>query len=182
MNSRFFDSCHLDVLPFAQQQGHLEGELPLASMTRLMGFCASEPLPSTRVGARWQAQGQVVQLQGRKHPTLSLQAQASLVMTCQRCLAPVSVDVVVNRRFRFVAGDDAAAEEDVDSEDDVLALSAALNLFDLIEDELVLALPWVPRHEVCPHPLSWPAQDQAEVDDPPHPFAALVHLKKPSDQ
>jgi uncharacterized protein len=35
----------------------------------------------------------------------------------------------------------------------VLALEPALDLKELVEDELLLALPLVPRHEVCPEPL-----------------------------
>ena len=35
----------------------------------------------------------------------------------------------------------------------MLALEPALDLRGLVEDELLLALPLVPRHEVCPEPL-----------------------------
>ena len=60
----------------------------------------------------------------------------------------------------------------------VLALTPALDLADLIEDELLLALPLVPRHDVCPAPL--PVPDNADVpeeDEPVNPFAALAALK-----
>ena len=36
----------------------------------------------------------------------------------------------------------------------MLALSRALDLRELVEDELLLALPLVPRHEVCPEPAA----------------------------
>ena len=57
------------------------------------------------------------------------------------------------RSIRFVHGADLAQQLDEESEEDVLALSAALDLRELIEDELILALPLVPRHDVCPQPL-----------------------------
>ena len=85
----------------------------------------------------------------------------------------------VDRRIFFVEGEDAAAALDAESEDDVLALTPALDLPELIEDELLLALPLVPRHEVCPEPLP-----RAFVEDDPattpadHPFAALAALKQ----
>ena len=41
----------------------------------------------------------------------------------------------------------------------------------LVEDELILSLPIVPRHDVCALPEAVP--DQAED----HPFAALAQLK-----
>ena len=86
--------------------------------------------------------------------------------------------LAIERSFLFVHGEDAAAQLDTDSEDDVLALTRALDLRELIEDELLLALPLVPRHEVCPTPLLAPADGEAPVDDKPNPFAALAALKR----
>ena len=58
------------------------------------------------------------------------------------------------------------------------ALTRALDLRELIEDELLLAMPLVPRHEVCPEPL--PVRtDEDMPDDAPNPFAALAALKRP---
>ena len=85
------------------------------------------------------------------------------------------------RRIYFVEGEDAAAALDAENEDDVLALTPTLDLQALVEDELLLALPLVPRHEVCPEPLP-----RALVEDDPareaadHPFAALAALKQGS--
>jgi len=60
----------------------------------------------------------------------------------------------------------------------VLAITRALDLRDLIEDELLLAMPIVPRHEVCPEPLVAAAGDDGLVEDKPNPFAALAGLKR----
>jgi uncharacterized protein len=71
--------------------------------------------------------------------------------------------------------------------------SRQFDLVDLIEEELLLALPIVPSHEVCPavhdslvSGASGPAgytsddagEDEPPVDEKPHPFAALASLKK----
>jgi uncharacterized protein len=61
----------------------------------------------------------------------------------------------------------------------VLALSKNLDLRELIEDELLLALPLVPRHEDCPQPLRVGHAPDPEPDARPNPFAALGALKKP---
>ncbi len=55
----------------------------------------------------------------------------------------------------------------------MLALAHPLDLQALVEDELILALPLIPRHEACPRPLTPPPS--AGADDPPgdNPFAAL---------
>ena len=49
--------------------------------------------------------------------------------------------------LRFVDGEAQAEALDADSEDDVLALAPALDLRTLVEDELLLAWPIVPRHD-----------------------------------
>ena len=91
----------------------------------------------------------------------------------------VEVALQVSRNFLFVHGEDAAAQLDTDTEDDVLAITRALDLRELIEDELLLAMPIVPRHEVCPEPLVPAANAAAEpVEDKPNPFAALAGLKR----
>jgi uncharacterized protein len=48
----------------------------------------------------------------------------------------------------------------------------------LVEDELILSLPIVPRHDQCPDPLPMPVD---ELDEGPaaHPFQALAALKRP---
>ena len=102
-------------------------------------------------------------------------------MECQRCLGPVCAELQVDRAFRFVADEATAIAEDVETEEDLLVLTRHLDLAELVEDELLLALPLVPRHDVCPDPLpltSSPADEAAEdAEVPPHPFAALAGLK-----
>jgi uncharacterized protein len=93
----------------------------------------------------------------------------------------------VDRWFHFVETEALAAELDDDSEDDVLVQSSAFDLQELIEDELLLAQPVVPRHETCPQPLPLKPDISINADDvadtatsarPAHPFAALAALKK----
>ncbi|MFC3217232.1 hypothetical protein [Comamonas sp. JC664] len=43
-----------------------------------------------------------------------------------------------------------AAALDDESEEDVLVLAPQIDALELIEDELLMALPMVPMHEVCP--------------------------------
>ena len=100
------------------------------------------------------------------------------MLVCQRCLGPVEAVLDADRSFLFVAGEDAAAALDADSEDDVLALTRSLDLRELVEDELLLALPLVPRHEECPEPLEVPPDADAPVEEKKNPFAVLAALKR----
>ena len=115
---------------------------------------------------------------GENQVRLHIRASAELPLECQRCLKPVNVPVQIDRRFLFVHGEETAAQLDTDSEDDVLALTRALDLRELIEDELLLALPIVPRHEICPKPLVAIVGAEDLPDEKPHPFAALAALKR----
>jgi uncharacterized protein len=52
---------------------------------------------------------------------------------------------------------------------------------ELIEDELLMAMPPVPKHENCPKPVKLQAVDAAFEEQPgekPNPFAMLEQLKK----
>ncbi len=177
MPTKEFSAQRLDVQAFAEEGARLSGRSSLSAFERLsaeaQGRGGERPV-------RWQAEGE---LRNPRHVNpevwLSLQAEVVLPLTCQRCLAPVDVAVSVDRVFRFVADEAAAAAEDDESEEDLLALSRAFDLPALIEDELLMELPLVPRHEVCPEPLPTPAAGPAdEVESVrPNPFAVLQRLK-----
>ena len=174
-SSREFDATRLDVETFAGEGAVLQGEWPLRDLPRLRDSASTDvPLEPADV-VRWKARGERV---ANVRPELWLQVEAdtSIALQCQRCLAPIEVGVVVDRRFGFVAGEAAAAELDATSDDDIIALTRALDLRVLIEDELLLALPLVPMHAVCPAPLAIRDADRT-VDEAANPFAALAALK-----
>lgn len=163
----------------ARDADHLQGEWQLASLPRLAEMhVADVPVPPVR----WSAQAELRPvLGGEGEIWLHLQASAEVAMPCQRCLAPVCLPVSADRWIRFVAGQAQAEALDAESEDDVLALPRWLDLAELIEDELLLALPIVPRHDVCPAPLPIPEQPvEEEGDARPNPFAVLAQLKSRS--
>lgn len=179
MKSRPLDPTRLDVAAFAKDGGTLEGSLPLASLERLAESAHPEALPSATDLASWHARGESRPVRGGEPEIwLHLGAQARVSLICQRCLAPVETHLEAERSFRFVASEDAAAQLDADSEDDVLALPRSLDVAELVEDELLLAVPIVPRHDVCPQPLPMSHGDEVEEEPAPNPFAALAALKR----
>jgi uncharacterized protein len=179
MKSRSVDPRRLDVEAFAKDDVQLEGLWPLASLQRLVDSAHPEAPPQGDV--HWRVRGERRVVRGGASQTwLHLHATASLMLVCQRCLGRVDAALKVDRSFLFVAGESAAEQLDADQEDDVLALTRSLDLQDLVEDELLLALPLVPRHEVCPAPLPVPNEALDEGEDQPHPFAALAALKRSS--
>ena len=163
---------------FAKAAGRLEGEWPLRGLERLNELRVAGPTDDVPDAVVWSARGEKRPLQdGEAQTWLHVLASATMHLECQRCLAPVVVPVAAERSFRFVHGEDAAAQLDAASDDDVLALTRALDLRELIEDELLLGLPIVPRHDVCPNPLTLPAEPL--VDEPePNPFAVLAGFRR----
>ena len=180
MKSHRFDAGRLDVAVFASEAGRIEGAWPLAGMARLLDACHPHERPDAASRVEWRADGERRKPRAAEPATwLRLRVSACVMLTCQRCLGPTETPLEVDRWFGFVAGENQAAELDVDSDDDVLALTHTLDLHQLAEDELLLALPLVPRHAACPHPLVPPADDlAADAEAAPHPFAALAALKR----
>jgi len=180
MSEKRPDPKRLDVHAFTRDAGTLRGELPLSGLLRLAPSLLGEAGDAPHAPVSWV-------VEGRQHPVrggepelwLHVKASATVRLECQRCLQPMTQTLHADRRLRFVDGEDEAARLDEDSDDDVLALPASLDVPALIEDELILALPLVPRHEVCPQPLPMSAADEGAEDEAPHAFAALAHLRRP---
>jgi uncharacterized protein len=172
----------LDLRALAHRAVPETGAAPLSAFERLS---EGAPLPGAPLSpVRWTARAEwrepVAALAGtpgaQPQLWLHLLLQAEVPQTCQRCLGAYAQPVEVDRWFRFVADEAAADAQDDDSEEDLLVLEPRFDLAALIEDELLLALPLVPMHEVCPQPLRMHAGELPE-EDAPHPFAALARLK-----
>ena len=186
MKSKSLDPRHLDIETFARAAASLTGQWAVAALPRL----AQATLPeggekkAERVVA-WSAKGRTVQRAGAQPQIwMDLHAETAVALQCQRCLRPMEVPLDVERSLRFVPDEQQAAELDADSEEDVLAMTRNLDLLELVEDELILELPIVPRHELCPEVLAVPPSvaelGEGETADTskPNPFAALAALKR----
>jgi uncharacterized protein len=181
MKSRPLNPLRLDVATMAADGASLQGQWPLVQLPRLLSSCllvADQAPPDVH----WSVQGE----RRKSRPGaeadnwLLLHADAVATLECQRCLQPMAAPLSVDREFRFVRSEEEAEAQDIDSEEDVLALPRFLDLRSLVEDELLLELPLVPRHDVCPEPLPLPADEPLaeEEEAAPRPFAGLAALKK----
>jgi uncharacterized protein len=179
-STRDLDPHRLDVGAFAAAGGELAGDWRADRLTRLVAATLAPQDGSARPDIGWRARGERRLLAGAGlQPSLSVGADTEVTLECQRCLQPMCVPLHAERRVFFVVGEEAAAALDADSDDDVLALTPAFDLADLIEDELLLALPLVPRHEQCPEPLPRAfVEDDPAIDPADNPFAVLAALKR----
>jgi len=192
MKSRAFAPEKLDVQSFIEDAATLTGQTPVVALSRLASGLSPEADLAALPPVTWTATGRLVpQRVGSPELWLDLQAEADLEWECQRCLHGVRLPLSLERQIRFARDEAEAAQLDAESDDDVLGLSRNFNLIELIEDELIMAQPIVPRHDACPTDVESLMADESETPAPgalpdaepaaverPHPFAALAALKK----
>lgn len=164
-----------------------EGE-PLVSTTLLQNM---ERLAHESIGLEadstinWQAKGELRPGAAAEPDVwLHLTASASIALTCQRCMTAVDSPIKVDQWYRFVATEEIAMAEDDKSEEDLLVMAPQFDLLAVLEDELIMALPTVPMHELCPVTLQLQTGEfeAAENVEKPNPFAVLAQLKKPTKE
>ena len=189
----------VDLFEFARTGRVAEGDVQLAALPRMVTEVPVEVSASAREQSvfHWRAEGvekQVLRADGKPAVAqlLTLSVEGPMWLECQRCLTPYLAPLDSETTFEVVR-DEAAAEARPLDDDELEALvgSKHFDLRELIEEELLLALPIVPKHEVCPSVhdslatggdgLAEPAP-VPEEEDKPSPFAALAALKRSPDK
>ncbi len=187
-----WNMLRLDAKPFARAQGALEGLEPVLGFARLAAECAPGSQLAEAAQVQWSLRGEL-----RAGPAgegdqawLHLIGHTTLTVACQRCLGALQTPLAVDRWFRLVADEATAEALDDASEEDLLALEPRPNLRQVLEDELIMALPLVPKHGVCPQALPMHTHEPAAESDAAvpgaglaggarkNPFARLAELKK----
>lgn len=109
--------------------------------------------------------------------------RADLELECQRCMKPVVVSVASDMDVVVVEGYEEAKLL-ADEVEPLLAGEQRIRLNEIIEDELLLALPQVPMHpedecEAAYENYEGSVEQAAEtaVEEKPNPFAVLKDLK-----
>jgi len=150
----------IDGYEFATTGARLDGVWPLADFARLRPSLLSDAgeIEYSLLGVS----------DAQDRPALRLTIRGALQLRCQRCLAPLEFPLRVEAVLalaRSQAEIDALPVE-AEGPDWVLA-GKAMEVRDLLEDELLLAVPYAPRHEHCR------AQARTGAAVSLSPFAAL---------
>jgi len=153
----------IDGFEFAAAGGSLHGSWPAGSFPRLR-----EVLHDETGSVEYELRG-ASDVHGRSR--LELHVAATLRLTCRRCLEAVAVRVDEDASLWL-----ARSQAEIDSQPiavegpDSVVGSREMAVKDLVEDQLLLALPYAPRHEEC----------AAQGRDAPHgrqtPFAGLRNM------
>jgi len=131
-------SGKFDAFRLVRERAAIEGTLDAAVLPRLADQLVDDGAP-----LRWRIEG-TTDAMGR--PALAIDLAGELPLECQRCLG-VFRWAVAQRTAVLLAGSEAeVAALDNGSELEVVLAVAPLDPIELVEDELVLALPFAPRH------------------------------------
>jgi len=159
----------IEPAKWADREARLNAVVPLGRFDRLLeGAVARTGDVEVRLSFSRDARGL---------PHLAGELRTALPLTCQRCLEAVDMPVAAEVDV-FLLSDEALAERLGEEEDYVVFDDGQLDLPELLEDELILAMPLVARHDDCepqvalsePEPVAEPAKKE-------NPFQVLAGLK-----
>ena len=160
----------IDVLEFARSAQQLSGKLAVATLQRL-----EDVLYDGEGILEYEVHGGRDE---RMRPQLQISASGGLHLRCQRCLGLLDYPLhLANTLLVTPAGGGAVEAVDDPEAPDTIDESPELDVASLLEDEVLLALPFAPRHAEgeCDSELEAGAQADREAS----PFAKLAALKRP---
>jgi len=165
---------HIDPLRFAQTGRELEGEILPGGMQRLRKLLSSD-VGTVRIRL-------VFDLDDAGNPRVQGSISATLEVLCQRCMAPMPLSLET-RVLLGIVTTEAQANALPDDYEPLLVGSEEVSLTELVEDELLLALPLTALHEQgqC---LNVDFTDHVISDEPQareNPFSVLAGLKRSSN-
>jgi len=160
----------MDVWRMVANQRQFEGSLPLARMPRLVELLADADGECRYVIEFYR--------DTLKIDVMHMQLSASLPLICQRTLERFVYQVEIDQRLGLISEESQEASLPEGMEAVLIEGNGEVSPFQLIEDELLLAVPLVP---VSPNAAEldpvW-TEEVAIKEDKPHPFANLKLLKE----
>ncbi|MBE9610271.1 YceD family protein [Chitinilyticum piscinae] len=154
----------IDSAEFAVSRARMSGQVAVAELSRL-----AELVLDPVAQLDWELEGGVDKLE---RPWLYLAVSGELQLACQRCLKPMRLPVKCETVLTLFADESAIDEAEAADEDlEGMVIDPELDVLALVEEEVLLALPYAPRHEVCAE------GDVTIVAEKPNPFAVLAQLK-----
>jgi uncharacterized protein len=161
-----------DALKLAAENERLSGVLDARSLDRVVDRLAA----GGTANIEWRIEGGHGAL-GR--PELVVAIEGTLPLVCQRCLQPFGAPIAQETHLLLARNDDELKTLDAD-EAEVLLATGLVDARTLVEDEVLLSLPFAPHHAEgdCPPGTGWAVESQDKASRKRSPFAPLAELKK----
>lgn len=141
---------HLDPLALAERERVIEGFVPVSAFQRLGGWLHADE-GDIQATLRFERDA------GGRH-VLRGEFRGQLVLVCQRCLSPFALPIEHELDLVLVESLAAADLLPEGLEPLVVDEQRAMHTVDLLEDELILALPLVPRCSDAGHDCRVPVE------------------------
>jgi uncharacterized protein len=172
---------YIDPLHLADKRGVLKGQIPLDNLKRLADLLFDDS-GAISVELFFQREGRLATIDGRLEVVLQLR--------CQNCLGALVWPVNCAVKLGIVTSM-AQADKLPEAYEPLVLEGETLLLRDIVEDEILLALPTFPKHQYACLDISHfglsTSVNEAEtrVDDKPssreNPFSILANLKNTGD-
>jgi len=155
----------------AQRRLECEGVFKVSDMTRLLAVSEMRS-EHVQVGVKFD-------VDERGLTVMSGTASALVALTCQRCNELFDDKLTVE--FTFSPAKNEETAENIPSYYDVIELNedGEVNLRELVEEELILMMPLIPRHDIenCSADADSVWGELPEELEKPNPFDVLKQLK-----
>jgi uncharacterized protein len=167
----------IDPTAFADKQRTLQGQIPLAKLSRLADVLLDNN-GEVEIDLAFSRDGRLPIVRGH--------IKADLVVECRTCLEALNLPLDIDVNLAVVHSLEQA-ERLAGEYEPLMIEEEKVPLHEVIEDELLLALPDFPRHEnECkPYKQSTQAQKSASNNDQQsqsnNPFSVLAKLKNSGD-
>ena len=158
----------IDSLDFARNSRELQGKVPVTEMPRLQDMLAA---PEGEISYILRG------LHGRGgEPMLEVELGGHCQLLCQRCLQSLDYPVKLVSHLILVPKGELDEPSDDENEIDSIPADTRLDVLTLLEEEMLLSLPFAPKH---PEGTCRPAVDGYVTEDrtEKNPFAVLAELK-----
>ncbi|RYU63178.1 metal-binding protein [Methylolobus aquaticus] len=130
----------IDPVDFAEKGRVVSGAIPLGAMERLRDQMVATS-GEVRFRLEFGKEGVVVGARGR--------VEAEVVLQCQSCLGDLAYAIDREVALGFVGSIEQADRLPEPFEPVILDEPRVLRVAEIVEDEILLSIPQVPRHEVC---------------------------------
>ena len=160
----------IDPLALAEKRRQFKGSLPLSQLVSLQELLLN-PEGMVRFELKFGKVGKLSMVTGY--------VEAELELQCQCCLGPIAWPVSGQVKLAVVSSID---EADLlpESCDPLLLEEETISLADILQEELLLAIPSIPQHRECDASAA-PREELVQTPDTPkrpNPFAVLAEMKK----
>jgi uncharacterized protein len=162
----------VDPVRLADQDAQLRGTLPIARMKRLVSMCVSDAGEAQlELHFRRETESGLRRITGR--------IEAVVRIRCERCMEPFALPLTAEVDLLLAP----PGSGELAGESDVLEAAGPISLSEMVENELILAMPMVPMHpaDQCPSALAAGKTGKEDASTETHqdnPFGVLAALRE----